>query len=54
MDDRPERSALYYLFLADKEAHPMPEDACRKIRIKFFEEFSKKLKLFQDPDPPND
>ncbi len=54
MDDRPKRSNLYYLFLADKQAHPMPEEACLKIRKNFFEEFSKKVKLFQDPDPPND
>lgn len=53
MENRPERSNLYYLFLADKKAHPMPERAVQRAREKILENFSKNLKLLNDPNPPN-
>lgn len=53
MESRPERSNLYYLFLADQKAHPMPEWAVQKVREKIFENFSKSIKLLKDDDPPD-
>jgi len=46
------RLNLYYVFEADKAAHPMPTAAAERIRQKIFESFSKNIKPKENPVPP--
>ena len=52
MDKAREHYNLYYLFEADKQAHPMSADAVERIRMLLFPPFGA-LKPLSNADPPS-
>lgn len=47
-----EHSNLYYIFEADKKAHPLPLETVEKIRKNIIKNFPKNLKLSNNNNPP--
>lgn len=47
-----EHNNLYYIFEADKKAHPMPPEKVEEIRKNILNNFSKTLKLSSNDIPP--
>ena len=47
-----EHNNLYYIFEADKKAHPMSPEMVEKIRKNILNNFSKTLKLSSNDIPP--
>jgi hypothetical protein len=47
-----EHNNLYYIFEADKKAHPMSPDMAEKIRKNITKNYSKTLKLSSHDIPP--
>lgn len=52
MENRREHYNLYYIFAADKQAHPMPPEKVEKIRRNIFEKSLKIVKLLNSDNPP--
>jgi hypothetical protein len=47
-----EHNNLYYIFEADKKAHPMSPEMAEKIRKNIIKNYSKTLKLSSNGAPP--